>query len=228
MSILENIARVKTEIAEAAKVAGKDPEEIQLIAVSKTVEPARILEAQEAGLTTFGENRVQEALGKQEVLEDLNWHLIGQLQTNKVRQVVGKFQLIHSLDRLRLAKELDRRSKEQGITTEVLVQVNVGEEESKGGVAPEDALAFIEELRSFKQLKVMGLMTIPPFFEDPQAARPYFAKLRELFQKVAAQGWPEVEMKWLSMGMSADFQVAIEEGANMVRVGTGIFGSRPR
>lgn len=224
----DNLADVQEKIAEAAKVSGRDPSQIRLVAVSKTVQPQLIAEAQEAGIDTFGENRVQEALPKLEQIPAAKWHLIGQLQTNKVRQIIGKFELIHSLDRLRLAKELNRRSQAAGIVTPTLVQVNVGREETKGGLLPEELLPFVEEVRQLEGIKILGLMAIPPFCEDPQAARPYFAKLRELYNQVAAEGWPEVEMRWLSAGMSSDFQVAIEEGANMVRVGTGIFGARHR
>jgi hypothetical protein len=226
MSVGDNLDGVRAEIEIAAKARGRDPKEIKLVAVSKTVSPELIAEAIAAGADTLGENRVQEALAKQDLLPKVSWHLIGHLQTNKVRQVIGRFDLVHSLDRLRLAQELGRRSKAAGLVTPTLVQVNVGQEDTKGGVAPGEVLSFVEQARQVEGIKIMGLMAIPPFCEDPQSSRPYFQKLAKLFAQVAAEGWPQVEMKWLSMGMSSDFQVAIEEGANMVRVGTGIFGPR--
>ena len=226
MSIAENLAQVRKEIEAAARRAGRDPAEIKLVAVSKTVPAEVIAQAVEAGVDALGENRVQEALGKQEEIPGAAWHLIGHLQTNKVKKVIGKFELIHSLDSIRLAREIGRRSQEAGITTDTLVQVNIGREESKFGLPREEVLPFIDEARKIPGLKILGLMAIPPFEEEPENARPYFQELRSLFEEVAAKGWPEVEMRWLSMGMSSDFQVAIEEGANIVRVGTRIFGQR--
>jgi hypothetical protein len=228
MSVAENLAQVEAEIAAAAKRAGRNPDEIKLVAVSKTVSAEVIAQAIAAGADTLGENKVQEALSKQAELSGVSWHLIGHLQTNKARKVIGKFALIHSLDSMHLARELSRRSQEAGVVTETLVQVNVGCELSKYGLKAEEVLPFVKEARRLPGIKIEGLMAIPPQAEDPESSRPYFRQLRDLCRQVAAQKWPEVEMRWLSMGMSADFQVAIEEGANIVRVGTRIFGHRPR
>lgn len=228
MSVAENLAEVLGKIEEAAKRVDRDPKKIKLVAVSKTVSPQVIAQAIASGVDTLGENKVQEALAKQEELPEVSWHLIGHLQTNKLRKVIGKFELIHSLDSLRLAQELGRRSCEAGIVTSTLVQVNVGQESSKYGIEPDQVLSFVDQARSIEGIKILGLMAIPPICEDPQSARPYFQKLAALFRQVNAEGWPDVEMRWLSMGMSSDFQVAIEEGANIVRVGTGIFGPRHR
>lgn len=228
MSVAENLAEVLGKIEEAAKRVDRDPKKIKLVAVSKTVSPQVIAKAIASGVDTLGENKVQEALAKQEELPEVSWHLIGHLQTNKLRKVIGKFELIHSLDSLRLAQELGRRSCEAGIVTSTLVQVNVGQESSKYGIEPDQVLSFVDQARSIEGIKILGLMAIPPICEDPQSARPYFQKLAALFRQVNAEGWPDVEMRWLSMGMSSDFQVAIEEGANIVRVGTGIFGPRHR
>jgi PLP dependent protein len=221
VSIAENIARVRERIAAAARRAGRDPDQITLMAVSKTVEPARIREAYAAGIRVFGENRVQEFEKKAPELRELagaEWHLIGHLQSNKANKAAELFGAVDSVDSLKLARKLEEAAEGP---LPVLIEVNIGGEQAKSGVAPESS-GFEELLRAeFKKVQVRGLMTIPPFTEDPEGAREYFRKMKELRERVAPG------LKVLSMGMSHDFEVAIEEGSTCVRVGTAIFGERP-
>jgi pyridoxal phosphate enzyme (YggS family) len=213
-----NLERVRERIARAARRSGRRPEDILLIAVSKTVPADRLRDAIAAGVPALGENRVQEARGKIAVLgRPVPWHLIGHLQTNKVTNAIELFDVIQSVDRLPLAHELSKRAPRP---VDVLVQVNVGEEVSKGGFAPREVKSALDAIQALPGLRVRGLMAIPPAVEDPELARPWFRVLRELR---AATGLAE-----LSMGMSGDFEVAIEEGATMVRIGTAIFGERSR
>jgi PLP dependent protein len=232
MSISENLARVRERIEAAARTAGRRPEDVTLMAVSKTFSPGRVREAYDAGLRIFGENRVQEFAGKIDALRDLRdaeWHLIGHLQTNKAAKTVELFNAVDSVDSLRLAQKLNASAGQLGKKLAVLIEINVGGETAKSGVAPdsrelEDLLLAAQELR---QLEFRGLMTIPPFTDDPQQARPYFRKLRELRDQIAVRRLPAIDMNVLSMGMSHDFEIAIEEGSTCVRVGTAIFGERP-
>lgn len=224
--IAERIALIREKIDQAAERSGRDPKQIKIVAVSKFVDPERIQEALGAGLTTFGENRVQEFLTKYPVIKGpIQWHMVGSLQTNKVKQVIGKVQLIHSLDRRSLAEELSRQARLTGSEATVLVQVNVSREISKKGLAPEEVIPFLKWLSTIGGVEVKGLMTIGPLGE-PEKARPVFRQLRELFERIADLELPMVEMKYLSMGMTNDYEIAIEEGANLVRIGTGIFGRR--
>jgi pyridoxal phosphate enzyme (YggS family) len=233
VSISNNIAEVRQRIDAAAHHAGRNPAEIALMAVSKTQPPERIREAYDAGMRLFGENRVQEFLGKAEALRDLKeaeWHLIGHLQTNKAAKAAELFSALDSVDSLRLAQKLNGSAEQFGKKLVVLIEVNVGGEAAKSGVAPgsdelEELLLGASELR---HLEFCGLMTVPPFTEDPQQARPYFRKLRELRNEIAARKLPAVELGTLSMGMSHDFEVAIDEGSTCVRVGTAIFGARTK
>jgi len=226
MTVRENLQLVRERIEKAAQRAGRKPEEIILVAVTKTVEIPRILEAIEAGVTHLGENRVQEAHGKiKEIGARVTWHMIGHLQTNKARQAVELFQLIHSVDSLKLARELSRKAEARKRRVDVLIQINVAGEASKSGFPVEGIEENIREIGMLPGLAVKGLMTIPPLAEDPGQARPYFKKLREISEGL--RNIPQVEMKFLSMGMTNDFEIAVEEGANMVRIGTAIFGSRP-
>lgn len=227
VDVAANLAAVRDRITRAAERVGRSPAEILLVGVSKTVEVERIRQALAAGLPALGENRVQEAKEKIEVLgRPVLWHLVGTLQTNKARDAVRLFDLIHSLDRPELARELDRRARTQGKVVEALVEVNLGGEATKGGVVPTELKAFFAEIASLEGVRVKGLMAIPPLVEDPEASRPWFRQLRELRDVAASWGVPGIELDQLSMGMSADFEVAIEEGATMVRVGTAIFGPR--
>jgi len=232
MSIAENVAQVRERIARAAARVGRNADSIVLMAVSKTVETARIKEAYYAGLRVFGENRVQEFEGKSIALSNLTnaeWHLIGHLQSNKARKAAELFHSVDSVDSLRLAERLNQAVTEAGKKLEVLIEIKVGQEESKAGI-PLDSPELEKILRTAPQLanlQICGLMTVPPFTDDPEGARPYFRLLRDLRDQIAARKLPAVQMDVLSMGMSHDFEVAIEEGSTCVRVGTAIFGARP-
>lgn len=229
VDVAANVRRVRERMAQAAARAGRRPEEVKLIAVTKNVPVEAIRAALAAGVTAVGENRVQEMQRKVAALgRAAEWHFIGHLQTNKVKYLVSWADLIHSLDRLGLAAELEKQGARAGRCWEVLLQVNLTGEASKFGLAPAEVRPFLEKVAGFSHLRVVGLMTIGPLAADPEETRPVFRRLRELAAALAAEGWPGVEMRHLSMGMSQDFEVAIEEGATMVRVGTAIFGPRPR
>jgi len=218
--IRANLQRVLERVARAAERAGRRADDVLLIAVSKTVEAERIAQALAAGVRALGENRVQEARAKiAELGRPAPWHLVGQLQTNKAKEAVDLFDVIHSLDRLELARELDKRARGRGRPVEALVQVNVAGEGQKGGVAPDGLPALLDAVAGLGHVRVRGLMAIPPEAPDAEGARPWFRALRKLGER---HGLVE-----LSMGMSGDFEVAIEEGATMVRVGTAVFGPRP-
>ncbi|HET7877026.1 MAG TPA: YggS family pyridoxal phosphate-dependent enzyme [Methylomirabilota bacterium] len=220
MDIRANLERVEAAVARACGRAGRSPADVLVLAVSKTVPVERIRLAVDAGVRALGENRVQEARGKIEALgHPVPWHLIGSLQTNKARDAARLFDWIQSVDRVELVQELDRRAHAAERRLDVLVQVNVGEEPQKGGVAPSELKALLDASVGLPTLRVRGLMTIPPLTTDAETARPYFRRLRELRDAAG--------LEHLSMGMSADFEVAIEEGATMVRIGTAIFGPRP-
>lgn len=231
MSIAEHIAQVRGRMDAAARRAGRNPEEISLMAVSKTVPPERIREAYNAGIRIFGENRVRDFADKAELLRDLadaEWHMIGHLQTNKTAKAAEFFAAMDSVDSLRLAHKLNESAQLFGKKMAVLIEVNVGGETAKSGVAPgsQELDDLLQAAPRLERLDIRGLMTIPPFTEDPQQARPYFKKLRDLQSQIAARKLPAVRMDVLSMGMSHDFEVAIEEGSTCVRVGTAIFGER--
>lgn len=231
--IVRNIELVRERIAAAARRVGRNPQEVVLMAVSKTVEPARIEEAYAAGVRVFGENRVQEFTEKAPLLaplEHAEWRLIGHLQTNKARKAVDLFAGVDSVDSLRLAQKLDQAAEQAGKKLPVVIEMNVGQEETKSGI-PLDSPELEELLQAaagFRHLQIRGLMAIPPHTEDPQAARPYFRLLRDLRDRIAERKLPGVAMEVLSIGMSHDFEVAVEEGSTCVRVGTAIFGGRPK
>lgn len=227
-----NLATVRARIAEAAERVGRDPASIRLVAVTKQVDTERIRALHALGVRTIGENRVQEALRKQAELADLDleWHLIGHLQTNKVKQVVGCFDLVHGVDSVRLARELDARAEAtwQGEARQaILLQVNVAREATKFGFGPEDLPAAIAEILRLKHLNLRGLMTVAPYAPDPESVRGVFRKLRELREEAQRLVGDRAELSELSMGMSQDYGVAIEEGATIVRIGTALFGKRP-
>lgn len=215
-------------MAEAALKSGRDLSAVRLMAVTKTVDERRIAEAVAAGVDVIGENYVQEAQRKIDALgKRIEWHMIGHLQTNKAKYAVKLFDVIHSVDSMALAQELDKRACAAGRVIGVLIEVNVGGEETKTGLPPEKAVPLVREAAALKNIEIRGLMTIPPWFDDPEEARPYFRALRELRDRIEAEHIPGVGMQELSMGMSTDYGVAIEEGATIVRVGRGIFGERP-
>jgi pyridoxal phosphate enzyme (YggS family) len=270
----ERLDAVLARIARAARRAGRDPGAVTLVAASKAVPVERLLEAVACGCRIFGENRVQEALGKIEAMKEwagseapaapgrargpeengaswrtgggrvqtgasetmqmgarapvgIEFHLIGPLQPNKVKHAIGRFALLHAVDRLEVAERLDRAARERGITQRILLEVNVSGEATKHGFSPDALADAAERMGAFAGVRVLGLMTIPPPADKPEDARPYFRRLRELAAQVEAMGIPGVSMKDLSMGMSGDFETAIEEGATMVRIGTALFGPRP-
>ena len=224
INFADRYAEVRRKVREAAIKSGRDPRLIKIIGVTKTVDVERIKEAFLSGLKDFGENRLQEAEGKIAALPNsVNWHFIGRLQTNKARKVARLFRLIHSLDRFKLASFLAREGQERGKSVPVLVQVNIGKEKTKAGLDPEEVKDFIEDVSTLPGLKICGLMGIAPFLAQPEEVRPYFRSLKLLFDQIKIPG---VEMKYLSMGMSNDFEVAVEEGANLLRIGTALFGER--
>jgi PLP dependent protein len=224
----DRLLLVRSRIETAAAESGRRPEDIQLVAVSKTVPSERLLTAIGLGLTVFGENYVQEARDKFNALyaHALSWHFIGHLQSNKAKYVVKIFDLIHSVDSLKLSREIDRQAGKIGKVQNVLVQVNIAEETSKSGVLLEDTAQLVTEMSQLPHLEVKGLMTMPPYFNAPEKVRPYFRTLRQLRDQLRAMKIPGVAMDELSMGMTGDFEVAIQEGATLVRIGTAIFGER--
>lgn len=228
MSIKENIDGILERAATAARRSGRSPEDVKVIAVSKTVDAQRAREAVEGGLINLGENRVQELVNKYEQLSDIDvkWHLIGHLQRNKVKYIIDKVVLIHSLESLDLAKEINKRALQHSMTANVLIELNIGQEESKFGLNEDSVYDFVKSMEQFANIKVLGLMTVAPFSENPEDVRWVFRKMKEIFDKISEMKLANTEMKYLSMGMTNDFEIAIEEGANMVRIGTAIFGKR--
>jgi hypothetical protein len=231
MSISDNIARVRTQMENAARRAGRDPAEIELMAVTKTVPVERIREAYDCGIRLFGENRVQEFDRKSPALRDLAgavWNMIGHLQTNKAVGAAELFSAVESVDSLRLAQKLDAAAAQSSKTLIVLVEINIGGEAAKSGIAPEsqELNQLLQAAPNLPSLEIKGLMTVPPYSDDPEQSRPFFRRMRELADRIEHRGLPCVNMNVLSMGMSHDFKAAIEEGATRVRVGTAIFGER--
>jgi len=227
ITIADNLNKIMDRIAAAAKRSGRNPASIRLIVVTKTIDVVRVREAVAAGAIILGENRVQEAKEKIEQLGSLaGWHLIGHLQTNKAKYAVRLFDLIHSVDSIELAHEIDRQAAKIGKTQQILIEVNISGEASKSGVAPESAAGLIGKAAMLKNISIKGLMTMPPYSDNPEDARPYFKKLYGLSAQIGKGNIPGVSLEELSMGMSGDFEVAVEEGATMVRVGTAIFGAR--
>lgn len=227
IDIAANCRKVLDRISEAAVKCGRDPREIKLLAASKTQSAPRIREAVAAGIRLFGENYVQEAKAKRDVIQDpVQWHMIGHLQRNKVKAALEIFDLIESLGSVELARELHKEGKKSGKTVRAFVEVNLEGEESKSGIAKGEVASLLREVGKLSHLRVEGLMVIPPFRENPEAARPYFRALRELQEDLMAFNLPNVNLRDLSMGMTHDYPVAVEEGATLVRIGTAIFGPR--
>lgn len=223
----ENLQKVEENIEAACKRAGRDRSEVTLIAVSKTKPVDMLQEVYDTGIREFGENKVQEMMDKYEVLpKDIQWHMIGHLQRNKVKYLMGKAALIHSVDSLRLAEEISAQSVKHDVITDILIEVNIAGEESKFGTSKEEAMALVEAAAKLPNIHICGLMTIAPYVDDPEDNRKYFRGIRELSVDIKEKNIDNVDMRILSMGMSGDYEVAIEEGATMVRVGTGIFGAR--
>ena len=228
MTIAENVARVRERMEAAARRAGRDLGKVRLVAVSKTVDVERIRQALEAGVDSLGENYIQEAQKKIEALKHrVSWHFIGHLQSNKAKMAARFFDWVHSVDSLKLAEDLSRAGSLQNRILPVLLQVNLGQEETKFGAQEEEVFQLLERMAPLPGISVRGLMAMPPFSENPEDSRPYFRALRVLAEKVSRRQITGILMEELSMGMSNDFEVAIEEGATLVRVGTAVFGSRP-
>jgi hypothetical protein len=224
-TVKDNLETINKKIKEAALKVNRDPQEIKLVAVTKTATLEQIKEAINEGVKIIGENKVQEATEKYQVLTtEVKWHLIGHLQTNKVKYAVEIFDLIHSVDSIKLAKEIDNRSVQFKKTIDVLIEVNISGEETKYGYNPEKVEAFLKEISEFSAIRVRGLMTIAPISKNEEEVRPYFRRLRELSERIRDKNIKNIKMDYLSMGMTDDFEIAIEEGANMVRIGRGIFG----
>ena len=227
MMVKENLKEVEERIQVACQRAGRDRSEVTLIAVSKTKPVSMLQEAYDTGIREFGENKVQEMMDKYDVLPgDIHWHMIGHLQRNKVKYLMGKAYLIHSVDSMRLAEEISAQSVKHNVTTDILIEVNIAGEESKFGTSREEAVALVKNASRLPNIHICGLMTIAPFVENPEDNRMYFRQIKELSVDIAAKKIDNVDMRILSMGMTGDYEVAIEEGATMIRVGTGIFGAR--
>jgi pyridoxal phosphate enzyme (YggS family) len=228
-SIAANITAIRARIDAACQRSGRDPQQVKLIAVSK-IKPAELIEeAYAAGQQLFGENYVQEFCAKADQIKvPLRWHFIGALQSNKVKYLRAQVAMIHSVDRLSLAKEINRQWSKLGSKIDILLQINIGEEESKAGCSEFDSIQLVKDVSKLEFIQIRGLMCLPPHCDDPQQVRPYFRRMRNLSEEIAAQDLPGVAMDELSMGMSGDFEVAVEEGATLVRVGTAIFGERTK
>lgn len=225
--IKENVHQIWNNIRKACEKSGQSSENITLVAVSKTVEADTMNAAIQSGLTAFGENRVQEIRRKYDSVEKgPAWHLIGHLQTNKVKYIIDKVDMIQSVDSVRLAKEISKRAVQVGRIVEILIQINVAEEAQKFGISSDQLPSLLNEISSLPGIIVKGLMLIAPYSDDPETVRPFFRKMKDIFDSTAKEKYDNVDMTYLSMGMTGDYQVAIEEGANMVRIGSGVFGLR--
>ena len=225
--IKENLAQIENNIIAACEKVGRNRKEVTLIAVSKTKPVSMLEEAYETGIRDFGENKVQEMCDKFDCLpKDIRWHMIGHLQTNKVKYLMDKAYLIHSVDSLKLAQEIEKQAAKHNRIVDILIEVNIAQEESKFGLAIQDVLVLVKEIAKLSHLRIKGLMTIAPYVENPEDNRLYFRQIKQLSVDIASQNIDNVSMDILSMGMSGDYQVAIEEGATMVRVGTKIYGER--
>lgn len=226
MTLEEKIHLVQNNIECAAKKSGRSKDDILLVAASKMQTVDKIKEAQNNGLSVFGENKAQELLEKYPYIDNVRWHFIGHLQKNKVKYIIDKVELIHSVDSIELLEEIDKRSKSINKVMPVLIQINIGKEETKSGINEDEVDSFIEKAMEYKNIKISGFMAIPPKVEDKEDSRVYFMRMRSLFDRIRDLKCSQLNIKYLSMGMTNDYEIAIEEGANMVRVGTGIFGER--
>ncbi len=229
--IKNNLEDIRKRIADACSRCGRDAGEVVLVAVSKTNPAQAVINAVTCGQIVFGENRVQELCEKQDevsaaVSKPLEWHLIGHLQTNKVKYVIGRVKLIHSVDSLKLACEIDKESAKKGLISDILLEINISGEDSKFGLRPDEVLPVVSEISRMKNVRLRGLMTVAPFTDEPETNRIYFRKLKDLSVDISSQNIDNIDMSVLSMGMTGDFEIAIEEGATLIRVGTGIFGAR--
>ena len=228
MGIRENIDDIMKRVENTCKKIGRAPKDITVIAVSKTVDSERAKEAVEAGINNLGENRVQELIKKYDELKDIDikWHMIGHLQKNKVKYILDKTVLIHSVESLSLAEEINKRAGKNNLIANVLIELNIGEEESKFGINEENVYDFIVSMEQFENIRVLGLMTVAPFCENLEDVRWVFKTMKNIYDKISTMNLKNTEMKYLSMGMTNDFEIAIEEGSNIIRIGTAIFGAR--
>jgi len=228
ITIKENLDKINRKILETAKACNRSSDAVKLIAVSKRKSVQAIKEAIEAGARHFGENYIQEAVEKIDIIADesITWHFIGHLQSNKAKFAVKYFEYIHTVDNVKLAKEINKQAEKNSKIQKILLQINIGEELTKSGARIENAIDLVKQIHGFENLSIEGLMCMPPFFDDPEEARSYFRQLVQIKKKIMDENFDTVSMGHLSMGMSSDFKVAIEEGSTMVRVGTSIFGSR--
>lgn len=226
-TISENLKVINANIKKAASKSGRKPEDITILGVTKTIDIERIKQLISLGIINLGENKVQELLQKYDVINsDVNWHLIGHLQTNKVKYIVDKVKMIHSVDSIKLAEEINKRAKQNNLTVDILIEVNIAQEASKHGINADELPLLVEKILKLDNINLKGLMTVAPFVENPQNNRIYFKKMRNLFVDIQEENKDNITMEFLSMGMTNDYEVAIEEGANIVRIGTGIFGAR--
>lgn len=222
-----NINFIKNNINNACKKINRNPEEINLIAVTKTIDTEQMNAALKMGIKIIGENKVQEIMEKYDKIEyETQWHMIGHLQTNKVKYIIDKVDLIHSVDSIRLAKEIDKRAKKINKIIDILIQINVADEETKFGLSSHKIDNTIKEISDLGNIRVQGLMAMVPYVEDPEVVRPYFKRMKKIYDSLKNSSFQKVNMNYLSMGMTNDYMVAIEEGSNMIRIGTGIFGER--
>ena len=227
MTIEQNILSIRDRIKSACEKSGRSCDDVTLIAVTKTIDINRIKEAVSCGLNILGENKVQEITEKFPLLyENIEYHMIGHLQTNKVKYIVDKVSMIQSVDSLKLAQEIDMRFRNHGRIIDILVEINIGGEQSKHGLAPEDVYQFLNSINKYKNLNVCGLMTVAPDYKSIEKIRPYFKKMKEIFENIKCHNVENIKMNYLSMGMTNDFEIAVEEGANIIRIGSGIFGPR--
>lgn len=226
MTLEEKIHLVQNNIECAAKKSGRSKDDILLVAASKMQNVDKIKEVQNNGLSVFGENKAQELLEKYPYIDNVKWHFIGHLQKNKVKYIIDKVELIHSVDSIELLEEIDKRSKSINKVMPVLIQINIGKEETKSGINEDEVDSFLESAMKYKNIKISGFMAIPPKVEDKEDSRVYFMRMRSLFDRIKDLKCSQLNIKYLSMGMTNDYEIAIEEGANMVRIGTGIFGER--
>ena len=227
-NLVLNLAEIQENIARAAQKSGRKADDITLVAVTKTISLESIAQAAKLGIKHFGENRVQEFLTKYEQLDTSTWHMIGHLQTNKVKFIIDKVALIHSVDSVRLAQEIDKRAKQHNIVADILIEINIADEDTKHGVPPEKAKKLIEHIHFLQNICIRGLMCVAPYVEESEHNRVYYEKMQRLFVDINSSLLHNVDMRFLSMGMSGDYQIAIEEGANIVRIGTSLFGERNR
>lgn len=228
MNLEHNIDIVRQRIQKALSKTGRKPDDITLIGVTKNIEVDVIKQAVSCGIIELAENRVQELVSKVEKVKDAKWHMIGRLQRNKVKYIVDKVAMIHSLDNLPLAREINKQAEKAQRIMPVLIQVNPANEKTKAGLPYEEVIPFIETIYNLKYIKVKGLMLIAPYADDPETIRPYFTMMKQLFDGLKCDNYPHTDIQYLSMGMSNDYETAIEEGSNMVRIGTALFGSREK